>query len=132
MTVSLWVKINNAAYYAGTHTKPTLTINYDNGTTITSVATASTSWQLLACTFTPATGYGQIEMKVTGATDATGTNRYEGAIADIIDNSFHLFALTVAAGPAPTVHCTECKSYVKLLICPHSLPRPPFCVICFQ
>lgn len=29
-------------------------------------------------------------------------------------------------------HCTECKSYVKLLICPHSLPRPPFCVICFQ
>ena len=40
------------------------------------MATASTSWQLLACTFTPATTYGQIEMKVTGATDATGTNRY--------------------------------------------------------
>ena len=76
MTVSLWVKLNNAAYWAGTHTKPTLTIDYDNGTTITSVATASTSWQLLACTFTPATTYGQIEMKVTGATDATGTNRY--------------------------------------------------------
>ena len=76
MTVSLWVKINNSAYWAGTHTKPTLTIDYDNGTTITSVATASTSWQLLACTFTPATTYGQIEMKVTGATDATGTNRY--------------------------------------------------------
>ena len=40
MTVSLWVKINNSAYWAGTHTKPTLTIDYDNGTTITSVATA--------------------------------------------------------------------------------------------
>ena len=33
MTVSLWVKINNSAYWAGTHTKPTLTIDYDNGTT---------------------------------------------------------------------------------------------------
>lgn len=76
MTVSLWVKINNSAYWAGTHTKPTLTIDYDNGTTISSVATASTDWQLLACTFTPTTTYGQIEMKVTGATDATGTNRY--------------------------------------------------------
>jgi len=76
MTVSLWVKLNNSAYWAGTHTKPTLTIDYDNGTTITSVATASTNWQQLACTFTPTTTYGQIEMKVTGATDATGTNRY--------------------------------------------------------
>ena len=69
-------KDKNSAYWAGTHTKPTLTIDYDNGTTITSVATASASWQLLACTFTPTTTYGQIEMKVTGATDATGTNRY--------------------------------------------------------
>ena len=33
MTVSLWLKINNSAYWAGTHTKPTLTIDYDNGTT---------------------------------------------------------------------------------------------------
>jgi len=76
MTVSLWVKLNNAAYYGGTHTKPTLTINYDNGTTVSSVALGNTNWQLLACTFTPTTTYGQIEMKVTGATDATGTNRY--------------------------------------------------------
>ncbi len=76
MTVSLWVKLNNSAYWAGTHTKPTLTIDYDNGTTITSVAQGNTNWQLLACTFTPATTYGQIEMKVTGATDATGTDRY--------------------------------------------------------
>jgi len=76
MTVSVWVKINNAAYYAGTHTKPTLTIDYDNGTTMSSVATTGTGWQQLAVTFTPTTTYGQIEMKVTGATDATGTNRY--------------------------------------------------------
>ena len=76
MTVSLWVKINNSAYWAGTHTKPTLTINYDNGTTVSSVALGNTNWQQLAVTFTPTTTYGQIEMKVTGATDATGTNRY--------------------------------------------------------
>lgn len=77
MTVSLWVKLNNAAYWAGTHSMPTLTINYDNGTEISSVATATAgSWQQLAVTFTPTTTYGQIEMKVTGATDATGTDRY--------------------------------------------------------
>jgi hypothetical protein len=76
MTVSVWVKINNAAYYAGTHTKPTLTIDYDNGTTLSSVATTGTGWQQLAVVFTPTTTYGQIEMKITGATDATGTNRY--------------------------------------------------------
>lgn len=76
MTVSLWVKINNSAYWAGTHSMPTLTIDYDNGTLATATALTNTSWQQLAVTFTPATTYGQIEMKVTGATDATGTNRY--------------------------------------------------------
>jgi len=76
MTITCWVYINNAAYYAGTHTKPTLTIDYDNGTTMSSVATTGTGWQQLAVVFTPTTTYGQIEMKITGATDATGTNRY--------------------------------------------------------
>lgn len=76
MTISCWVKINNSAYYAGTHTKPTLTVTYDQTSTVTSTATAGTGWQQLACTFTPSTGYGQVEMKITGVTDATGTNRY--------------------------------------------------------
>jgi hypothetical protein len=77
MTISVWVYINNAAYYAGTHTKPTLTVTYDNGTEISAVAAASAgAWQQLAVTFTPTTAYGQVEMKITGATDATGTNRY--------------------------------------------------------
>lgn len=76
MTITCWVYINNAAYYAGTHTKPTLSVNYDNGTTLSSVATGATGWQQLAVTFTPATSYGQVTVKVTGATDATGTNRY--------------------------------------------------------
>lgn len=77
MTITCWVYINNAAYYAGTHTKPTLTVDYDNGTEITSVATATAgSWQQLAVTFTPTTGYGQVTMTITGATDATSTNSY--------------------------------------------------------
>lgn len=78
MTITCWVYINNAAYYAGTHTKPTLTVTYDDGaSSVTSVATATAgSWQQLACTFTPATSYGQVTMKITGGTDATGTNRY--------------------------------------------------------
>ena len=76
MTVSVWVNINNSAYYAGVHTKPTLAVVYDNATTVTSVATGSTGWQILACTFTPTTTYGQITITVRGATDATGVNRY--------------------------------------------------------
>ena len=74
MFVSVWVKISNSAYWAGTHTNPTLTINYDNGTTTSTVATNTTDWQLLSCVFTPATNYGQIEMKLTGASDATSPN----------------------------------------------------------
>jgi hypothetical protein len=77
MTITCWVYINNAAYYAGTHTKPTLTVTYDQTSTVTAVATGTAgSWQQLACTFTPTTGYGQVEMKITGATDATTTSRY--------------------------------------------------------
>lgn len=78
MTITCWVYINNAAYYADTHTKPTLTVTYDDGaSSVTSVATATAgSWQQLACTFTPATSYGQVTMKITGGTGATGTNRY--------------------------------------------------------
>ena len=86
MTVSLWVKINNSAYWAGTHAKPTLTIDYDNGTTITSVATASTSWQLLACTFTPATTYGQIEKRKPTASDAY-ISHIETLVGKIIESN---------------------------------------------
>ena len=76
MTVALWVNINNATYYAGTHQKPRLNVNYDNGTTAYAEATGTTGWQLLAVTFTPATTYGQLTVTVNGKTDATGTNSY--------------------------------------------------------
>jgi hypothetical protein len=77
MTVTCWVYINNAAYYAGTNTLPTLSVKYDNTTTATSVATATAGgWQQLAVTFTPTTTYGQIEIWLSGATDAAGANAY--------------------------------------------------------
>lgn len=76
MTVACWVKINAAAYYAGAHGKPRLTIDYDNGTTVYAEAMANTIWQLLSVTFVPATSHGQITVTVSGRTDATGSNSY--------------------------------------------------------
>ena len=77
LTVTAWVYINNAAYYAGTNTRPTLSVKYDNATTATAVATATAgAWQQLAVTITPVTTYGQIEAWISGATDATGSNSY--------------------------------------------------------
>ena len=76
MTFSVWVKINNSAYWGGTHIKPTLTLNYDNGTIESTVATATTNWQRLAITITPATTFGRVNMQLSGSTDATGSNAY--------------------------------------------------------
>lgn len=77
MTVSAWIYINNTAYDAGTYTLPTLNVKYDNATTVTDVASATFgSWQILSVTFTPTTTYGQIDVWVSGATDATGSNAY--------------------------------------------------------
>lgn len=74
MSVSVWAKINAAAYYAGTYTLPTLRVNYDNGTTKTAVMTADTNGQLLSVSFSPTTSYGQITVTLECKTDATGTN----------------------------------------------------------
>lgn len=76
MSVSIWVKINNANYYAGTNRLPRLTINYDNGTTAYAEAAQTTEWQKLFVPFTPLTTYGKITVKVDGYTDATGTDVY--------------------------------------------------------
>ena len=77
MTITCWVYINNTAYDAGTYQLPRLNVKYDNTTTTYTEATATFgSWQQLAVTFTPTTTYGQIEVWVSGATDATGSNAY--------------------------------------------------------
>jgi hypothetical protein len=77
MTVSCWMYINNTAYDAGTYELPRLNVKYDNATTTyTSAAATFGSWQQVAVTFTPTTTYGQIDVWITAATDATGSNAY--------------------------------------------------------
>lgn len=77
MTVSCWVKINNANFYTGvTNQLPKLHIKYDNATEVYAQAAETTDWQLLAVTFTPTTTFGQITMKVDCATDALTTDKY--------------------------------------------------------
>lgn len=76
MTIAVWCKIANAAYYGGTHANPTLDVNYDNGTHASCVAVDGTDWQLLAVNFTPTTTYGQITVTLSTLTDQTGANAY--------------------------------------------------------
>jgi len=74
-SVSIYIKINNAAFYAGVHTKPTLRVTYDNTTVITNVASGTTAGQILQVSFTPATTVPKITVQLEMETDATGTNR---------------------------------------------------------
>jgi hypothetical protein len=74
VTVTARVKIKNASFYAGTHTKPTLKVTYDGTTVVSSVATGTTDAQQLQVTFTPTTNAQAISIEVNCATDATGTN----------------------------------------------------------
>ena len=74
MTVSVRVKIKNAAYYAGVHTNPTLRVVYDNYVEVSSVAADNTDAQLLQVSFTPSTSAGSIRVYIEGATDAAAAD----------------------------------------------------------
>ncbi len=77
LSVMARVKINAAAYYAGTHVNPTLTVTYDDGASETSsVATATTADQQLYVSFIPTTTFGKITINISASTDATGTDAY--------------------------------------------------------
>lgn len=76
MSVGFWVKINSANYWAAGHQMPRVEVNYDNGTLASTTAAQTTNWQFLQVTFTPATSYGQIVVKIDSRTEATGTNAY--------------------------------------------------------
>ena len=76
MSVSIWVKINNANYWAGTNQLPRLYVNYDNGTTTYCQAAETTEWQKLSVPFKPTTTFGKIIVKIDGYTDATGSDVY--------------------------------------------------------
>lgn len=77
MSIVVWCYINNSAYWAGSYQYPRLTVNYDNGTTTYTEATATAgSWQPITITFTPLTTWAEITVTLSAATDATTTNAY--------------------------------------------------------
>jgi len=77
VTVTARIKINNAAYYAGTYILPTLKVYYDNNTKqVFSTATATTDAQQLQCVFAPATASGFIKIQLDSASDAATSNAY--------------------------------------------------------
>jgi hypothetical protein len=77
MSINVWVKINNANYYAGTdYQLPRLTVTYDVDQTASCTAASHTDWQLLPVPITPKTTTGGITITLSGMTDATSTDRY--------------------------------------------------------
>ena len=77
MVITVWVKINSATYWAGTHQNPRLVVEYDNGAnTAYTEATETTDWQMLTLPFTPATDYGKIKVYFSVMTDALNSDAY--------------------------------------------------------
>jgi hypothetical protein len=76
MVVGVWVKLNSANYWAGTHVMPTLTIDYDDGTIVTTTAAQTTDWQFIKIAFSPTTTFGQIKVTISSETDALTTDSY--------------------------------------------------------
>lgn len=71
VTVSVYCYINNAAYYAGTHTDPTLEVEYDGGTTTSTTHSGTAgSWTQLSVTFTPTTDTPTITITLRTKSDA--------------------------------------------------------------
>lgn len=75
-TVAVRLKINSANYYSGTYVLPKLTVNFDNGTSISVTAVATTADQQLLVAFTPLTTFGKYTITLTTQTDQTGSNAY--------------------------------------------------------
>jgi len=78
MTVGVWMKINNSAYWAGTHQMPRITVEYDNqeATSYGEAAQIAGDWQFVFTTFTPTTSFGQATVTISAMSDATGSNAY--------------------------------------------------------
>ena len=74
MAVGIWIKMDNANYWAGTHQMPRINVNYDNGTVVYAEALQNTDWQFVYISFQPATTYGEIIITVDGKTDAGVAN----------------------------------------------------------
>jgi hypothetical protein len=76
LTVSVWVKINNASYYSSSYILPKLSITYDTDTVEYIQSTATTDWQLVVLPIMPITTSGKIVVSLCSYTDQTGSNAY--------------------------------------------------------
>jgi hypothetical protein len=76
MAIGVWVKINSANYWSGSHVMPRLTVVYDNVTTAYAEAGQSTEWQLLILPFKPETSYGRVKATLSIETDQSGADAY--------------------------------------------------------
>jgi hypothetical protein len=72
--IEVFCQINNAAYYAGTHVLPTLSVDYDDGTVITDVGSANTLLQSLQVSFSATTSYNPLGISLLQKTDASTIN----------------------------------------------------------
>jgi len=75
MMIGVWVNIDNAGYWGGSHQMPRLTINYDDGTEAYAEAGQVTGWQYIFVPFTPTTTSSFVTAKLSTQTDA-GANGY--------------------------------------------------------
>lgn len=94
ITVAVKVLMPHSDFYGGTHTKPTLSVVDNDGTTRTAVATGSTAIQTLTITFTPTTTNTSYTYEVYGASDAASTTTLNG----ITINRKAFYVLAVDAG----------------------------------
>jgi len=94
ITVIAKVYIPHADFYAGTHTKPTLSVVDNDGTTHTSVASGNTNIQTLSVSFTPATTNTSYSYEIYGGSAASGTTSVNG----ITVNRKAFYVLAVDAG----------------------------------
>lgn len=104
VVVTARIKINNAAYYAGTHSKPTLKVIYDGTTEITDVASDTTDAQILQVSFIPTTSDEFIQIQINGATDASGSDAY-----------FYLGKLSIAKEEGVLVDTTGISKWANAL-----------------
>lgn len=100
ITFTVWCKINNANYYAGTHQLPRLTIVYDNGTISYAQASAVTTEQQLAISLPITTDNRIIEIILSADTDATGT-----------DKNVYFSAVTPQMPAASDIHTSRCNDW---------------------
>lgn len=78
ITITAKVYIPHADFYAGTHTKPTLEVVDNDGTTRTAVASGNTNIQTLAISWTPTTTATSYSYQIYGGSDASGTTTVNG------------------------------------------------------